>query len=125
MKINELFSSSSLPGARGQRVTSRELTPADKQRIAKFNLDKWYSIVKKKMQDGVDMNNENNYRKALYNFASGNKKLKLNKDLKNAIGRGNIKSDADILNIMNLIIDARAQAKAAPANDTTQNTGAL
>lgn len=100
-----------------------KLLGTEKQKLAKQNQKKWYDAVKRKQQRNINMNDEDVYRKELHNFVSGNKKLKLDRELTALIGRAQL-SDKTILDIMTKTIDARIAAKQAkastnPAGSTT------
>lgn len=96
-----------------QKMTDRKASQ-QKKLLAKQNQKKWYDAVKRKQRQGINMNDENTYRKELHNFVSGNKKLKLNKELTRLIGQAPL-TDKTILNIMTNTIDARVAAKQAAA----------
>ena len=102
-----------------QKLADRKAAQ-NKKLLAKQNQKKWYNAVKRKQQQGVDMNDENIYRKQLHNFVSGNKKIKLNRELTRLIGQAPL-TDKTILNIMTNTIDARIVAKQTAAADS--NTG--
>lgn len=96
-----------------QKMADRKASQ-QKKLLAKQNQKKWYDAVKRKQRQGINMNDENTYRKELHNFVSGNKKLKLNKELTRLIGQAPL-TDKTILNIMTNTIDARVAAKQAAA----------
>ena len=99
---------SKIAGAKSRLIT--RLRGPEKVRIAKQNQKKWYDSVKRKQQKGVNMKDEPTYRKELYNFVSGNKKLKLDRELRRLVGQAPL-TDQTILNIMTKTIDARIAAK--------------
>ena len=100
-----------------QKLSDRR---AKKQReqLVKQNQKKWYAVVKRKQQQGINMKDENIYRKELHNFVSGNKKLTLDPELKRLIGTAPL-SDQTILDIMDKTIEARIAAK--QSQNTTGN----
>ena len=87
-----------------------QLAKKQRQQLVKQNQKKWYAVVKRKQQQGINMKDENVYRKELHNFVSGNKKLKLSTELKRMVGTAPL-SDQTILDIMDKTIDARIAAK--------------
>lgn len=129
MKIDELLTEA--PPGVGQSVYSKyvvdpikqklatrrvkkqtQLAKKQRQQLVKQNQKKWYAAVKRKQQQGTDMKDENVYRKELYNFISGNKKLPIEPELRRLVGTATL-SDRTILDIMDKTIDARIAAKKA------------
>lgn len=104
-----------------QKMANRK-AEQNKKLLAKQNQKKWYDAVKRKQRQGINMNDENTYRKELHNFVSGNKKLKLNKELTRLIGQAPL-TDKTILSIMTNTIDARIAAKQAKAASANSDTG--
>ena len=136
MKIDEVVTeampgaskTAALKGAAKQKFSklksraTNKLLGTEKQRLAKQNQKKWYDAVKRKQQRNINMNDEDVYRKELHNFVSGNKKLKLDRELTSLIGRAQL-TDKTILDIMTKTIDARIAAKQAnTSNNTTGST---
>jgi len=96
---------------------SEKLRGPEKQRIANQNRKKWIAQVKKLQKSGKNMADENVYRSYLHKFLSGNNRLKLSRDLKIMIGRGEITNDT-LLDIMTKTIDDRIAAKQSQNGDT-------
>jgi hypothetical protein len=93
----------------------------EKVKLAKQNQQTWYSIVKRKQQSNINMNDENVYRDELYKFLGSNGKLKLSRELKRMVGQLPL-VDNNILTIMSKSIDDRIAAKAKKANAPTVST---
>lgn len=92
-----------------------QLAKKQREQLVKQNQKKWYAVVKRKQQQGINMKDENVYRKELYNFVSGNKKLPIEPELRRLVGTARL-SDQTILDIMDKTIDARIAAKEKLAN---------
>ena len=134
MRINEIISEAGPAGTTGVGATvsawkgaaksklgdlssraGEKMFGTEKERIAKQNRKKWYAIVKQKLEQNINMKDENTYRNELYKYLGGNGRLKLSRDLKKMVGQLPM-TDQTILKIMTKTIDDRIAAKQKLAN---------
>jgi hypothetical protein len=103
-----------------RQAASSKLFGTKQQQLANQNQKKWYDTVKRKKKENVNMTDENTYRKELYSFLGGGRKLPLSRELKRMVGQIPL-TDQNILKIMAKTVVDRIAAKEKLTNAPNPN----